>query len=383
MNIAIISPWAISETSVGGTERFTIDLASQLHVLGNHVEVFVLSGKSCRINEVKYTSLDLLGNEEAADEYDLQAFANNDTGDSFYAKWASYLEAKVNVSKFDAIQLNSLLFVDAWQDMPRILTIHTNPFEFRLDWGRERLLCVAKKMRRGLYKRTLLTTPSDYYSQRFSKMFQRHVLTIPHAIDISRLNHEPSTGTVFNQDADNDPSRVTILLPSRLELVQKRPQIVFRGVALLPVSLRKRITVLATGKDPQYRENSKKLERIAVKAGFEAQFCKFPSMAEAYRHADIVALPSKSESFGYSALESLALGIPTILNSLPTFKEIGAGNKKAHFFEHTAQAFSQTLTTVLKDMQRQRPDMAWSNRYDIRRWGETYQNLARSIVGNE
>ena len=42
-------------------------------------------------------------------------------------------------------------------------------------------------------------------------------------------------------------------------------------------------------------------------------------MSEAYKIANICVLPSKSESFGYSALESLSLGIYTILNDIPTF----------------------------------------------------------------
>ena len=42
-------------------------------------------------------------------------------------------------------------------------------------------------------------------------------------------------------------------------------------------------------------------------------------MSEAYKIANICVLPSKLESFEYSALESLSLGIYTILNDIPTF----------------------------------------------------------------
>lgn len=46
MKIAIISPWTISDTAVGGTERFIIDLAETLNHLGNEVDVYMLSGEN-------------------------------------------------------------------------------------------------------------------------------------------------------------------------------------------------------------------------------------------------------------------------------------------------------------------------------------------------
>jgi len=275
-----------------------------------------------------------------------------------------------------------LLFIDAWVNKPRLITIHTNPFEYQLDWGQERFNCVVQKIQKSLPEQTLLVAPSSYYSRRFSKMLNRKVLTIPHAIDISRLSGVSKIHPKVDSDSAMERD-ITILLPSRLELVQKRPQIVFRGVALLPEHLRKRVTIIAAGKDLQYYDNCKKLKRIAQRAGFRAQFIKFRSMEEAYALADIVALPSKSESFGYAVLESLTLGIPTIMNSLPVFREIGAGNKNAYFFDQTAPAFSRTLLELLQDPRRYHTDETWSIRYDIQRWGEGFQKLFRGIVNNE
>lgn len=377
MKIAIISPWAISETSVGGTERFAIDLATQLHKLGNEVEVFVLSGGSTCIKGVKYTSLDILGGGKVANEYDLQAFAAHSKDASFYRKWASYLESAVDISTFDLVQLNSLLFIDAWPGKPRLFTIHTNPFEYRLDWGQQRLDCIAQKIRTTLPDSTRLIAPSEHYARHFSKLFHRDVTTIPHAIDTSRLDNVAQLRAIKKGTSADD---VTILLPSRLELVQKRPQIVFHGIALLPEHLRKRITVIATGKDSQYQDNCRKLSKIAEKGGFRAKFTKFHSMNEAYALADIVALPSKSESFGYAALESLALGIPTILNNLPTFKEIGVGSSNAHFFNQTAQAFSEALVEVLQTSQSSPTDAVWMHRYNITQWTERYLAVGRSLL---
>lgn len=373
MNIAIVSPWAISKSSVGGTERFTIDLATQLKKQGNSVEVFTLSGSSSLIDGIRYTSLDLLGGYRVVNEYDLQTFAANDEGEGFYRKWAKYLETKIDVRKFDAIQLNSLLFIDAWQDKPRLFTIHTNPFEYELDWGKKRFNCVSKKLQDKLPAQTLLIAPSEHYAKSFSELFQRNVITVPHAIDLSRL----SGG--FKKHP-KDATKLTVLLPSRIEFEQKRPQIVFQGISLLPISLRKTISIIASGKDLQYQDNCQKLEQIAGNSGFEAHFMKFESMSEAYAAADIVVLPSKSESFGYAALESLSLGIPTIMNSLPTFKEIGKGNQNAYYFKETPEAFADCFVKLAQDLRRSHISPEWSDRYDIGLWGKTYQKLAQKVT---
>jgi glycosyltransferase involved in cell wall biosynthesis len=378
MKLAIISPWAISESSIGGTERFVIDLATQLYNLGNDLTVFCLSGKSHVINGVQYKSLNILGGDKVADEYDLQTYADNATGPAFYRTWADYLENSIDVSEFDAIQLNSLLFVDAWMEKRRIFTIHTNQFEYRMDWGQERLDCLVSKIRSSLPAQTALVTPSQHYAQEYSRLFDRSVESIPHAIDISRL--EPVSSLPLSSPQPGHEDNITLLLPSRLELVQKRPQIAFQGVALLPAELKKNITIVASGADKQYLENRTKLTKIAKDGGFRAVFGNYPSMGDAYAAADIVALPSKSESFGYAALESLQLGLPTILNGLPTFREIGHGNHNAHFFGHTAEAFSEVLADLLIDLKPRPIDPAWIARYDMGRWAAKYLELARLSV---
>lgn len=372
MNIALVSPWAISEDTVGGTERFTVDLATQLHKLGNQVKVFMLSGRSCSINGISYTSLNILGDHKVANEYDLRSFASDEEGQKFYTKWQDYLESNVDINEFDLVQLNSLLFINAWKNKPRILTIHTNPFEYELDWGRNRFDCVIHKIQNFLPDKTRLTAPSAYYAAHFSELFHKDVTTIPHAVDLNRLDNIPKQF--------DDASKITILLPSRLEFEQKRPQIVFQGVSLLPKELRKNIRVIASGKDSHYQDNCQKLNEIARFAGFESQFIKFGSMADAYALVDIVALPSKSESFGYAALEALSLGLPTILNNLPTFKEIGTGNNNAYFFEGSPEAFAACLKKVLQNPYRGSIDEAWRNRYDITLWGKVYQKLLKEVA---
>ena len=52
MKIAILSPWTVKPTSVGGTERFVIDLAESFINANNKVDVYMLSGDSYIKNKI-------------------------------------------------------------------------------------------------------------------------------------------------------------------------------------------------------------------------------------------------------------------------------------------------------------------------------------------
>lgn len=377
MKIAIVTPWEVSPVAVGGTERYTVDLAEGLSNLGHQVGVFALSGSEVEMNGVTYRSLGILDNSNPYSEYDLRAYGAGAEDPAFYDNWAEVLENSLDVSNYDIVQINSFLFLKAWRNSPRLLTIHTNPYEYSLDWGKKsvKILCeVVRNMKEG---RPLMLAPSAYYAREFSELFEADIKSIPHAIDPSRL----LTKSPRDEPGDERACpKTTLLLPSRLELEQKQPNIVFDGIAKLPRRARQNLRLVATGIDRQYEHNITGLDAIAKLAGFTAIFKKYPTMAEAYREANIVALPSRSESFGYAALESLALGIPTILNTIPTFQEIAEGNPNAHFFDGTAQGFARTASNLLhKNSQQPVPD-SWKRRYAIEQWAQLYSATIERIL---
>lgn len=370
MNIAVVTPWHVSPEAVGGTERFTIDLASGLSNLGHDVEVFTLSGKDAEINGIRHTSFDILGNGENASEYDLREYAGTADRLAFYERLAAFMESKTSLEQFDVVQLNSFLFASAWQEKPRLLTTHTNPFEYQLDWGEGASQTLEDVLASPAGQGLELVSPSKHYANIFSDMFSRHVQVIPHAIDRARL---------WCDDV-RDSRTTNILIPSRLEPIQKRPQIVFEGVAALEPTLRDSITIVATGKDNQYINNEGPLRTIAQKHRIKAIFSRFATMAEAYAGADIVALPSVSESFGYSALEALSLGKPTILNSIPTFREIGAGNPNAHFFDGSVSSFTTVLRSLLENLIHWPVPDEWHARYSPIAWAQNYELLLQETI---
>ena len=137
MKIAIMNTWAISNKAIGGTERFVMDLAKSFVQNKHEVDVFMFSGKNYTENNVNYININLFDMDGEADEYVVQHYFGSFENDEAYKNLAKKLENKIEVNKYDFIQLNSLLFLEAWKDKKRIFTIHTNPFEYELAWGKK------------------------------------------------------------------------------------------------------------------------------------------------------------------------------------------------------------------------------------------------------
>ena len=106
------------------------------------------------------------------------------------------------------------------------------------------------------------------------------------------------------------------------------------------------VATLLAGVDAQYRGYQHKFTKQANDLGCSVFFGRFDYMSDAYQLTDVVVLPSQSESFGYSALESLSLGIPTILNDIPTFHEIADGHPSARFFRGDSMELSNVNCRV-------------------------------------
>ena len=375
MKVAIISPWTISKNAIGGTERFVADLADSLTSLGHKVTVFMLSGEQQRINDVEYVSLDVMGGGKIANEYDLQEIVGDFSDESSFDNLAKKVESIVDLAAFDALHINSLLFLKAWKDKHRVFTIHTNPFEYRQAWGDEAYLKTLEVLKyEAINHDVTLTAPSFHYARVFQRLAKAPVYFIPHAIDVNRLECSKERGELL-QKYSLSSSRITLLLPSRLEPVQKRPQLLFNAIAVLPRDKIDRLQIVSSGLDSQYAKYRNKLAGFASLHSISATFVYFETISEAYALADAVVLPSKSESFGYSALEALSLSKATLLNALPTFKEIGSGNPNAYFFKDRL-ALSELLSSLVEQRiaSEKVPD-TWRARYETKGWSLKYEAM--------
>lgn len=380
MKIAIVNTWAISKKAVGGTERFVMDLAKAFVDNGNEVDVYMFSGNTHKEDGVNYINIDLFNIEGEADEYIVQeAFGNFET-DISYLNLAKKLENKINMEKYDFIQLNSLLFLEAWKNKKRIFTIHTNPFEYILAWGEksfEKLINIMKKYKDD--DKTIFVAPSKFYANEYSKLTECKINFIPHAIDKERLKTEKTNEEICEQYSI-DKKKIKIIVPQRLEPNQKQPQLLLDACCLMEDDEKVKIEIIYTGLDKQYEKFVDSLKTQASENNITIKIIRFDYMSEAYKIADICVLPSKSESFGYSALESLSLGIYTILNDIPTFNELAKENNYNYIFKNNGEELKNKILETIKNkecIERQIPPKEWQRQYDINTFVNSYINMIK------
>lgn len=156
-------------------------------------------------------------------------------------------------------------------------------------------------------------------------------------------------------------------------MIQKRPQLILEALSYLDESERDKYQVIFTGFDVQYNKNIEILKNIAEENGINTKFVKFEHINEGYKFTDLVLVPSKSESFGYSALESLYLGIPTILSNIPTLHEIAEGTTNYFFFENNKD-LAMILKNNVDNLKNERKEISkeWLKKYDLDLFARRY-----------
>jgi glycosyltransferase involved in cell wall biosynthesis len=103
---------------------------------------------------------------------------------------------------------------------------------------------------------------------------------------------------------------------------------------------------------------------LAVQLGIDTYITEMPTLdreqlADLYRHAAIVLLPSDREGFGLPLVEAMACGTPVVASGIPALREIG-GDAALYCAPGDEWAWIETVTKLLKE-KRQDPD-AWRAR---------------------
>jgi D-inositol-3-phosphate glycosyltransferase len=144
------------------------------------------------------------------------------------------------------------------------------------------------------------------------------VAVVPPGVDLDRFTpgDRAQARHVFGipQDA------IVLAFVGRIQPL-KAPDVLLRAAAEMLVrdpGLRSRLVVLIVGgPSGSGTERPKALEELAVQLGI-TDVVRFlppqpgPALAEVYRAADLVAVPSHNESFGLVALEAQACGTPVV-----------------------------------------------------------------------
>jgi glycosyltransferase involved in cell wall biosynthesis len=140
------------------------------------------------------------------------------------------------------------------------------------------------------------------------------VFLSPHAVDHERLAaaadrlRAPGARRAIIDRLGLDPARSTVLFAGKLQTV-KRPLDLVRALAQLgrPVQL------LVAGAGPLESACRVEADRLGVPTKF-AGFLNQQAMSEAYAAADLLVLPSHSETWGFAVHEALASGVPAVVS---------------------------------------------------------------------
>jgi len=387
MRICLHTIFCIEQNFIGGTERFLIDLSKELSALG-HKPFIVCSSMSKRteiegievfgripeyvqpaFNKYSFFSSNFLKKEIIGAPYSLDSLK----------RISKYTTAQLSEFKADIFHLNS--FVSATFFTPNgacIVTNHENDREYNSYWGEgffEFMADHVKHRRTNLHELDGLLTPSRYYAELFSKNFDLPIRGINLGVNLNNFMIDVPDDSLKKDYVDSSDEAL-ILFPSRFQMKQKGHDVALKAASILKTEGFK-FKILFTGLKQSCEKYIPQFDELLHK--YDVADCvhitRFSKIQKAYNNCDIVVSPEKYCSYGLSISESLALGIPTVLSDIPTYKEIATGFPHAFFFEsESAESLADSIKKALaqgaKDYREEA--VAFRIKYDLRQCAREY-----------
>ncbi len=367
MKILLVSLWSISPDKIGGTERFVIDMARGLS--RNHsVTVLSLGRVDPKMKGVTTEGLGLIKN---LDEYSLAEFLERGGCAKIQSTIASFIEKR----DFDVVHLNSLLFSGLPIDIPSIHTVHTNKTELLASFSRKMIGGIVREVQND--GEAVYVAPSIFAGRSFKALTGRDPVIIRHSFfpDIA-LRNKMSAKRRYGIPEKN----LVFCVPSRLELEQKGQEILLRALKRVRPQLPPFVVVLG-GSDKQYADTRRYL--LNRYHGLNMVIEAFPSKDEMYSLADIIVLPSKTESFGYAALESAMMGFPLFLSNIPPYREMADGNPRITIFENNGSGLAKKLLAHLDEITNpgiEPPPKKWMAKFSQEIMTKKYLALYKKVM---
>jgi glycosyltransferase involved in cell wall biosynthesis len=360
MKICLHTIREISPQYVGGTERFMLELAKSLKKLG-HFPFIICTGnkKEFELEGVKVAHRIPSGLME---KYKMHGFGNTAFITRFIAdadspverlsQLGEYTDKQLNSIDADVFHLNSFaasIFSAKAKDA--VITNHENDLEYDSSWGKGFTDTFASIVRADLgylNSAAALTVPSKHYAQFFSQKLGLPVSPIQNGVSLSTFDFHK---LAEQRDSLNRNKKKTILVPSRFSPEQKGFDLILESCRILKES-HENFRFVFTGVRSDYQRKLDSFLQTAAELGvggnIEAHY--YPDINLAYSNCDIVVSAERFCSYGLSISEALALGIPTILSNIPTYKEIAQDVPYAYFFDkNDANQLAHTILKLTKN----------------------------------
>lgn len=392
MRICLHTIREVSPGFVGGTERFLIDFAKELKLLG--YDTFIACSGLKREIIVEGVPVFQFVPDEYVSIYRKHGVANsaflrdcipNEKIDqSGLRALSAYVDAQLANVKADVFHLNSFaMSVFSQATIGAVVSNHENDLEFDRTWGAgaTQTYCGAVKSAGStLANAAHLNTASKHYAALFSSKLNLPVSDVKLGI---RLSSFPMI-----HDAPRPHGPLKILLPSRFDPDQKGHDLAIRAAAILKergVSFQ----MVFSGVREDYVDRIDHYRALASEYEVLSSltFKRFENMNIAYQDCDIVISPERYCSYGLSISEALSLGIPTVLADIPTYREIASEVGHAHFFEReNASDFAEKMLDASRAPIAGRSDRSIEFRLlnDLRKTAlelhEIYQSINRSKI---
>ena len=146
------------------------------------------------------------------------------------------------------------------------------------------------------------------------------VVTVPPGVDLDHFRPEPGGAGAARAQLGIASNAVVLLFVGRIQPL-KAPDVLLRAAARLladdPGLRRRLVVVIAGGPSGTGLAQPEGLQRLAVELGI-AEVVRFDPpasrdrLADLYRAASVVVVPSYNESFGLVAIEAQACGTPVV-----------------------------------------------------------------------
>lgn len=342
MRICLHTVREVGPNFIGGTERLLIETAKELAALGH--EPFIVSTGLRGEIEIEGIPLIQKTPEPYAKRYLAYGFANSAfitseimggmTLDSGLRALGSYVDAQLKGVRADIIHLNSFATsIYSMSASGAVVSNHENEQEYDRKWGEgftSRLAEIVLSGAGELQHASLLTTPSRYYAEYYSDAFGLPVVAIKGGISLTTFDR---LRRKHREELSRSSSALQVLLPARFEPFQKGHDVAMRACRILmdqDVSL----NLVFSGMREDYEERLGDFLNAA--RSFGVADCvtakRFEDIHTAYLACDVVISPERYCSYGLAISEALALGVPTVLSDIPTYREIADGYEHARFF---------------------------------------------------